>query len=109
MLQTLCEPDRAVSMLHAPVSEQVFPLRVRDVMSVSPVTIPPSLSVHEAHTLMQQRKVRHLPVLKDGGLVGIILLSAATRAQAHRVFERHGFSSASKCEFIKYRQQCRHP
>jgi len=52
MLQTLCEPDRAVSMLHAPVSEQVFPLRVRDVMSMSPVTIPPSLSVHEAHTLM---------------------------------------------------------
>ena len=109
MIQTLCEPESAISTPRAPISEPAFPLRVRDVMSVSPVTIPPSLSVHEAHTLMQQRKVRHLPVLKDGGLVGIILLSAATRAQAHRVFERHGFSSASKCEFIKYRQQCRHP
>ena len=109
MIQTLYESDSNVSTLRTPVSAQVQPLRVRDVMSVSPVTIPPSLSVHAAHTLMQQRKVRHLPVLKDGGLVGIILLSAATRAQAHRVFERHGFSSASKCEFIKYRQQCRHP
>jgi CBS domain-containing protein len=41
-------------------------------MSVSPVTIPPSLSVHEAHTLMHQRKIRHLPVLQDGCLVGIV-------------------------------------
>ena len=45
---------------------------MRDVMSVSPVTIPPSMSVHEAHTLMQQCKVRHLPVLQDGCLVGIV-------------------------------------
>jgi acetoin utilization protein AcuB len=47
-------------------------LRVRDVMSVSPVTIPPNLSVHEAHALMQQRQVRHLPVLQDGCLVGMV-------------------------------------
>lgn len=72
MLQTLYEPDSTVSTLRAPVSEQVQPLRVRDVMSGSPVTIPPSMSVYEAHTLMQQRKVRHLPVLKDGCLVGIV-------------------------------------
>ena len=72
MIQTLYEPDSAVSTLRTPVSAQVLPLRVRDVMSVSPVTIPPSMSVHEAHTLMQQRKVRHLPVLQDGCLVGIV-------------------------------------
>jgi len=72
MIQTLYAPDSAVSTLRAPVSEQVLPLRVRDVMSVSPVTIPPSMSVHEAHTLMQQRKVRHFPVLQDGCLVGIV-------------------------------------
>jgi len=72
MLQTLYEPESTVSTLRAPVSEQVQPLRVRDVMSGSPVTIPPSMSVYEAHTLMQQRKVRHLPVLKDGCLVGIV-------------------------------------
>ena len=72
MLQTLYEPESTVSTLRAPVSEQVQPLRVRDVMSGSPVTIPPSMSVYEAHTLIQQRKVRHLPVLKDGCLVGIV-------------------------------------
>ena len=72
MIQTLCEPDSAVSTPRAPVDAQMSPLRVRDVMSVYPVTIPPSLSVQEAHTLMQQRKVRHLPVLQDGCLVGIV-------------------------------------
>src|SRR5215468_5197300 len=72
MIQTLCEPDSAVSTPHVPVSVPVLPLRVRDLMSVPPVTILPSLSVHEAHTLMQQRKVRHLPVLQDGCLVGMV-------------------------------------
>src|SRR5262245_1048827 len=72
MIQTRCEPDRAINTPHVPVSAQVLPLRVRDVMSVSPVTILPSLSVHDAHTLMQQRKVRHLPVLQDGCLVGMV-------------------------------------
>jgi acetoin utilization protein AcuB len=72
MIQTRCEPDSAISTTHFPVSAQVLPLRVRDVMSVSPVTILPSLSVHEAHILMQQRQVRHLPVLQDGCLVGIV-------------------------------------
>ena len=60
MIQTRCEPERAISTPHVPVSAPVLPLRVRDVMSVSPATIPPSLSVHEAHTLMHQRKVAYL-------------------------------------------------
>ena len=72
MIQTLCELESAINTPRAPISEPAFPLRVRDVMSVSPVTIPPSLSVHAAHTRMQQRKVRHLPVLQDGCLVGIV-------------------------------------
>jgi N-acetylglutamate synthase-like GNAT family acetyltransferase len=39
----------------------------------------------------------------------MMLLSAAARAQAHRFFERHGFSSASKRGFVKYRRQFQHP
>jgi N-acetylglutamate synthase-like GNAT family acetyltransferase len=39
----------------------------------------------------------------------IILLSATLREQAHRFFERHGFSSASKRGFVKYRRHFRHP
>src|SRR4030095_15643556 len=93
MIQALCELDSAVNTPRAPVAAQVLPLRVRDVMSVSPVTIPPSRSVQEAHTLMQQRKVRHLPVLNDGSLVGIVsdrdirlvLPSPATSLSGHDI------------------------
>ena len=48
------------------------PLRVRDLMTKTLVTVTPDTSVHEARTLMQQRKIRHLPVLDHGQLVGII-------------------------------------
>ena len=69
MIHTLCEP---LSMQWPLATEQRQPLRVGDIMSVSPVTITPSTSVHEAQALMQQRKIRHLPVLKDGRLVGML-------------------------------------
>jgi N-acetylglutamate synthase-like GNAT family acetyltransferase len=39
----------------------------------------------------------------------IMLLSAAARVQAHRFFERHGFASAGKRGFVKYRRQFQHP
>ena len=42
------------------------PLRVRDLMTKTLVTVTPDTSVHEARTLMQQRKIRHLPVLDHG-------------------------------------------
>ena len=72
MIHTLCEPYNTLSTPRTLVSEQRQPLRVGDIMSVSPVTIAPSTSVHEAQALMQQRKIRHLPVLQDGRLVGMI-------------------------------------
>ena len=72
MIHTLCEPSNTLRMQRTLVSEPRQSLRVGDIMSLSPVTIVPSTSVHEAQDLMQQRKIRHLPVLKDGRLVGII-------------------------------------
>ena len=72
MIHTLCEPYSTLSTQRSLVSEQEQPLRVGDIMSVSPVTIAPSSSVQAAQALMQQRKIRHLPVLKDGRLVGMI-------------------------------------
>jgi acetoin utilization protein AcuB len=72
VIHTLCEPHSPLSMQRPLVSEQRQPLRVGDIMSVSPVTITPSTSVHEAQALMQQRKIRHLPVLQDGRLVGML-------------------------------------
>ena len=47
-------------------------LRVRHIMSTAPLTVAPDVSVHQAHSLMQARQIRHLPVLDEGRLVGLV-------------------------------------
>jgi len=47
---------------------------VKERMSRHPITITPDVSLHEALRIMNQEKVRRLPVLdKNGKLVGIVL------------------------------------
>ncbi len=72
MIRTLCEPHDTLSTPCPPISEERSLLRVGDIMSISPMTIAPSASVHEAQTLMHQRKIRHLPVLQNRRLVGML-------------------------------------
>jgi acetoin utilization protein AcuB len=72
VIRTLDEPQSPLSAQRPSVSAPRQPLRVGEMMSVSPVTLSPSASVSEAHTLMQQRHIRHLPVLHDGRLVGML-------------------------------------
>ena len=45
---------------------------VKDRMSKEPVTIAPDSSVDEALNLMREKGVRHLPVLEDGVVVGVV-------------------------------------
>ena len=48
------------------------PGRVRDFMTVAPLSVSPHTPVDEARALMQQHHIRHLPVLKGGRLVGMV-------------------------------------
>lgn len=48
--------------------------RVRDWMSKDVVTISPTQSLPEAHDLMKKHKIRRLPVVGNGGVVGILTL-----------------------------------
>jgi acetoin utilization protein AcuB len=108
VIQTLCEPHSTLSTQRPPVSEERHPLRVGDIMSVSPVTIAPSTSVHEAQALMQQRKIRHLPVLQNGRLVGmlsdrdirLVLPSPATSLSVWEI--RHLLDKLTVGEVITY-------
>jgi acetoin utilization protein AcuB len=43
-------------------------------MTPSPATIEASRSLAEAHRTMRRHGIRHLPVVRDGGLVGILSL-----------------------------------
>jgi acetoin utilization protein AcuB len=51
---------------------QEEPLRVHDIMSVAPNTVPPRTPVYAARTFMQQCHIRHLPILDAGRLVGSV-------------------------------------
>lgn len=48
--------------------------RVGNFMTPSPVTVSPDASLEEAAGLMSESKIRRLPVLENGRLVGIVSL-----------------------------------
>lgn len=45
---------------------------VRDVMTADPFTVTPAVSVLEAMALMTKRRIRHLPVVENGKLTGLV-------------------------------------
>jgi len=47
-------------------------LRVRDTMTQDVATLGPEASVAQAWTLCRERKVRHIPIVEDGRLIGLI-------------------------------------
>jgi acetoin utilization protein AcuB len=47
-------------------------LLVRDWMTRNLVTLSPEASVAEALTLCRERRIRHVPILEEGRLVGIV-------------------------------------
>lgn len=54
--------------------------RVEDVMSPQPVTVSPDASLEELIDLMTSRKIKRVPVVADGELVGIVARSDVMRA-----------------------------
>ncbi len=55
---------------------------VREHMTPNPITVEPRCSVAEAHRLMQEHGVRHLPVIDQSNLVGIITRGDILEASA---------------------------
>jgi acetoin utilization protein AcuB len=47
-------------------------MRVRDIMTKNPITVETDTLLRDAHRLMVKHKIRKLPVLKRGKLVGIL-------------------------------------
>lgn len=55
-------------------------LIVRDWMTANPITVNPGTSVPEANTLMKQGRIRRLPVVDNGKLVGIVTIGDVREA-----------------------------
>lgn len=58
---------RVVAMVKDPAST-----RLRDVMTTALVTCTPEASVSDCGTLMSERRIRHLPVIKSDKVIGVI-------------------------------------
>jgi CBS domain-containing protein len=46
--------------------------RVRDILSANVATITPNETVEEAMRRMTDKRIRHLPVVEDGKLIGLV-------------------------------------
>ncbi len=53
---------------------------VREIMTSSPVCVGPDQSIEECMTIMNNRHVRHLPVLENNLLAGMITIRDAIKA-----------------------------
>lgn len=53
--------------------------RIRDVMTREIICVKPEMSVEESMALMTEKRVRHLPVMANDALIGIIAIGDAVR------------------------------
>jgi CBS domain-containing protein len=52
---------------------------VLDIMTKHPLTVPPSLTVTEGMRLMTEKRFRHLPVIDQDKLIGVVSIGDLTR------------------------------
>jgi CBS domain-containing protein len=81
---------------------------VRDWMTAEPITVTSDTPLPDAHKLMLDRKIRRLPVVDHGDLVGIITLGDVRGAQASdatslSIFELHYLLSKLLVKSVMHR------
>ena len=64
-------------------------VRVGDVMTRSPVTVSPDDDVFAAARLMGERRIRHLPVVQDGNVLGLVGIRDVMRTLVELVYREH--------------------
>lgn len=65
----------------AAYNEQLFDLSVRELMTASVVTGSPTDDLHAVLNTMTQKHFRHLPIVDQGKLIGMITLGDAVKAR----------------------------
>lgn len=56
-------------------------LTVEDVMSAEVTTCRPDTTIDQLMALMTERRIRHIPVLDDGGLVGLVSIGDVVKTR----------------------------
>ena len=62
----------------------------RDLMTPNPVTVSPRATVAEAWDLMRELEIRHVPVVEDGALVGMLSDRDLARLDVARLLTAEG-------------------
>jgi CBS domain-containing protein len=57
---------------------------VREILSSPLITASPETSVDDCMALMTERRIRHLPVVDDGDVVGMISIGDVVKFELHR-------------------------
>jgi CBS domain-containing protein len=72
--------------------------RVRQIMTNSPITVTPGYTVEECMRVMTHHRIRHLPVVDGGRVVGVIsigdLVNAIISEQAQTIDHLHTYIGA---------------
>jgi CBS domain-containing protein len=64
-------------------------VRVGDVMTTQLLTISPDDDLVAAAKLMGEKRIRHLPVLQDGNVLGVIGIRDVMRSLMERIWRSH--------------------
>ena len=64
-------------ILHGKSSQEIA---VRDIMTTRLVTVRPSQSVDECMALVTDHRIRHLPVMEGGRLIGVVSIGDLVKA-----------------------------
>lgn len=64
---------------------EVLDRSVGEVMTTPPETVDPDTQVLAALSLMTRRRVRHLPVLKDGAMIGFVSIGDLVKYRIDRI------------------------
>lgn len=60
-------------------------LKVREVMTAPAVTVEPETDVLAALALITRRRIRHLPVIRDGAMVGFVSIGDLVKYRIDRI------------------------
>ncbi|QLC22512.1 CBS domain-containing protein [Parasphingopyxis sp. CP4] len=58
---------------------------VADVMTSPPITVDPDYNILAALGLMTRRRIRHLPVVKDGAMIGFVSIGDLVKYRMDRI------------------------
>lgn len=77
--------ERDILIAVSEVSEPLTAVIVRDRMTTDVVTGVPEDTVSGIMGLMSDKRIRHLPILEDGKLAGLISIGDIVKAQHHQL------------------------